>query len=139
MSTRETLPRYELNGGAFDSFEGFVEHFNRVVLRHHAWNGSLDALDDILGGGFGTPDGGFLIVWKDHTASKRTLGHGAMANWLEKSLSTCHPDNVASMQRQLAEAEGGQGPTLFDVLLNIFQTHGPGGEESEDNVLVELA
>jgi len=30
------------------------------------------------------------------------------------------------------------GPTLFDEIVEILRDHGPGGNESEDGILVEL-
>jgi len=30
------------------------------------------------------------------------------------------------------------GPTLFDKLVEFIRVHGPGGEEEEDGVLLEL-
>lgn len=38
------------------------------------WQGNLDALDDMLYGGFGTPEGGFLLVWNHSKRSEAALG-----------------------------------------------------------------
>ncbi|HEY7372734.1 MAG TPA: barstar family protein [Polyangia bacterium] len=46
----------------------------QTVLREHTWRGNLDAFNDILRGGFGTPDGGFVLVWQDHATSQHRLG-----------------------------------------------------------------
>ena len=54
--------------------EEFAKHFSVTVLRDHTWRGNLDAFNDILRGGFGTPDGGFVLVWRDHAASRNRLG-----------------------------------------------------------------
>jgi len=52
----------------------FAKHFSQRVLREHRWRGNLDAFNDILRGGFGTPDEGFVLVWRDHLTSREHLG-----------------------------------------------------------------
>ena len=49
------LPVLVIEGTAFDDFEGFQREFSRL-LTDYAWNGNLDAFNDILRGGFGTPE-----------------------------------------------------------------------------------
>ena len=65
---------YVIAGGAFSSLEEFAEYFSRTVLRAHVWRGNLNAFNDILRGGFGTPEEGFVLVWRDHETSKERLG-----------------------------------------------------------------
>ena len=38
------------------------------------WGRNLDAFNDVLRGGFGTPEGGFTLRWKNHATSRRRLG-----------------------------------------------------------------
>lgn len=61
---------------------------SRALNLTRRWNGSLDALDDILYGGFGTPEGGFEIVWTDAAVSRKQLGR-----WFDRVL-----DVIASHQ-----------------------------------------
>jgi hypothetical protein len=65
---------YVLDGSAFATLEEFSEHFSERVLRDYKWRGNLDAFNDVLRGGFGTPDGGFVLVWRDHALSRSRLG-----------------------------------------------------------------
>ena len=52
---------YVINGAKFSSFEEFVNYFSEVVLEDWQWNGNLDAFNDILRGGFGTPVEGYIF------------------------------------------------------------------------------
>jgi hypothetical protein len=130
---------YDLDGNAFATFEEFAQHFNARVLRGYQWRGNLDAFNDILRGGFGTPDGGFVLVWRDHALSRSRLGHAEMANRLERIRHTCHPSNLAQVDADLAAAQQGRGPTMFDLLVEIIRAHGEGGSEAEDGVELVLA
>jgi hypothetical protein len=35
-------------------------------------------------------------------------------------------------------AQHGQGPTLFDEVVEIIRDHGPGGRECDDGITLEL-
>jgi len=98
----------------------------------------LDALNDILRGGFGTPDEGFTIRVVNATAARRARGYPATIAWLEESTADCHPSNRAHLSALISEARAARGPTLFDMLVEIIRDHGPGGDESEDAVILEL-
>lgn len=95
-------PVLVINGGAFEDLDGFAQQFT-AYLHDHVWHGNLDAFNDILRGGFGTPEGGFVLRWQSSERSKELLG-----------------------------------PVLFGTLVEIIRTHGPGGDEAEDGVELEL-
>ncbi|MEH0825904.1 hypothetical protein [Micromonospora sp. CPCC 205714] len=57
---------------------------------------------------------------------------------MRQVLLTCQPSHRASVEARIRNAEHGQGPTLFDMIVEIIRDHGPGGEESEDDVRLEL-
>ncbi len=59
---RPLVQRYEIDGSEFSTLEGFAEHFSARVLDGDAWRGNPDAFNDILRGGFGTPEAGFCLV-----------------------------------------------------------------------------
>jgi hypothetical protein len=130
---------YVLEGTAFTTLEEFAQHFSDMVLRDYQWRGNLDAFNDVLRGGFGTPDGGFVLVWRDHALSRSRLGHAEMANRLERIRHTCHPSNLPSVETELAAARERVGPTLFDLVVEIIREHGEGGSEAEDGVELVLA
>jgi hypothetical protein len=43
------------------------------------------------------------------------------------------------VEADLAMARRGEGQTVFDILVEIIQVHGPGGRESGDDIDLELA
>lgn len=100
---------------------------------------NLDAFNDILRGGFGTPDGGFTLRWLNHEVSQRRLGYDETVRQLELRLQRCHPSNRKSVAAELARAQAHTGPTVFDWLVEIIRIHGPDGEEAEDRVELVLA
>jgi hypothetical protein len=107
-------------------------------LLDFSWHGSLDAFNDILRGACGTPDGGFVLRWWFSDCSRIALGYDAKASWLQQTLTTCHESNRDSMCRQLADAKRGEGPTLFDDLVELIRRHGRGGAEPDSAVDLEL-
>ncbi|MBG6133959.1 hypothetical protein IW245_000153 [Longispora fulva] len=127
-----------VDGANFGELAGFAAEFSRLLC-HYEWSGNLDAFSDILRGGFGTPDGGFILRWLNSDTSRAALGHEATMERLEGILRTCHPSNRDSVRARIARARRGEGPTLFDEIVDIIREHGPGGEEAEDEVVLELA
>ncbi len=129
---------YVLDGSAFSTLEGFFEEVSRVLIPDVAWGHNLDAFNDILRGGFGTPEGGFELIWKDHALSRDRLGYAETIRQLEKRLARCHPTNREAVAGKLATARSGSGPTVFDWLDEIIRDHGPGGQQADDHVLLSL-
>ena len=58
----DDLPVLIIDGACFSDFDGFAREFSRL-LRDYTWQGNLDAFNDILGGGFGTPEDGWVLRW----------------------------------------------------------------------------
>lgn len=129
------MPRaYILDGERITSLEAFYEEVSRSLIPGAAWGRNLDAFNDVLQGGFGTPDEGFTIRWVDSEISRSRLGYAETARQLEARLERCHPQNRPAVARDLMEAQSGRGPTVFDWLLEIIRQNGPDGEEAESNV-----
>ena len=51
-------PTLEIDGTRFDTLEGFYDEVSRQLIPRSDWGRNLDAFNDILRGGFGTPEGG---------------------------------------------------------------------------------
>jgi RNAse (barnase) inhibitor barstar len=133
-------PVIEIDGRAFDDLPGFYDEVSLKLLSPgQVWGRNLDALNDLLRGGFGTPEGGFVLRWRHSERSRECLGQSAMVRHLEAVLARCHPSSVPALQERLEVARRGEGASLFDELVSIFRRHGPGGRESEDGVELELA
>jgi RNAse (barnase) inhibitor barstar len=133
------MKTYEIDGENFSTLEEFYDEISRVVIPGAAWGRNLDAFNDILRGGFGTPDEGFVLRWKNHDVSRQRLAYAETVRQLEKRLKRCHPTNRQWVRSELDLARAGQGPTVFDWLLEILAVHGAGGEEAQDNVQLDLA
>jgi RNAse (barnase) inhibitor barstar len=130
--------RYELDGECFDTLAGFARHFSDRVLVNHAWDGNLDAFNDILRGGFGTPDEGFTLVWRNSELSRQRLGYSETVRFLEGRALHCLPANRAAIAADLERARMRQGRTVFDWLVEIISDHGVTGSQARDNVVLEL-
>lgn len=133
-----TLPVIEIDGARFNDLEGFWDEVSRQLFAGADWGRNLDAFNDILRGGFGTPNGGFVLRWANSQRSRVALGHEETVRWLERKLERCHPDNVPAVRADLEAARAGLGATLFDILVEIIHAHGAGGEEAEDCVALRL-
>ena len=131
-------PVYKIDGRNLSTLEEFYDEISRVLIPGAAWGHNLDAFDDILSGGFGTPDGGFVLRWINSQRSRERLGHRETARQLERRLERCHPTNRSHVRAELASARRADGPTVFDWLVEIIRNHGEGGEEAEDGVELEL-
>lgn len=133
-----SLRHFILDGTKVSSLATFAEEFSRVVLPDYTWNGNLDAFNDILRGGFGTPEEGFVLVWRGSNTSRENLGYEQTVRELEVRLARCHPSNRVDVEQHIRRAKRREGPTVFDWLVEIIADHGPGGEQSADNVFLEL-
>lgn len=128
----------EIDGQAFDDLEGFWDEVSRKLIPGASWGRNLDAFNDILRGGFGTPKGGFVLRWLRSARSRECLGYPETVRYLETKVLRCHPENVPYVKEELAAARRGEGTTVFDILVEIIRCHGDGGDEAEDAVELEL-
>ena len=131
-------PILEIDGARFSSLDGFYDEVSRALIPGADWGRNLNAFNDILRGGFGTPETGFVLRWKNAGLSRRRLGYKETARQLKANLKTCHPSNRNHVSGLIRDAKSGKGPTLFDQLIEIIGYHCPGGEEQEDGVDLEL-
>lgn len=86
-------PSFVIDGADFTNLEGFYEQVGRVLIPGVSWGMNLDAFNDILRGGFGTPDDGFTLCWKNSDLSRVSLGYPETVRHLESLLARCHPSN----------------------------------------------
>jgi hypothetical protein len=100
--------------------------------------GNLDAFNDLLRGGFGTPENGWILRWLNSELSRSALGYEATIQRLQQLLLTCRPSNRSNIEDRIRRARCRQGPTLFDEIVEIIRDHGPSGNEPEDGIVLEL-
>lgn len=123
-SLRKTLT---LDGGAVHDIASFYDEINRVFMAGESWRlgQSLDALDDLLRGGFGAIEGRepVIIIWRDIEHSKIALGRAATKRFYLSKLERPDLFNRELIQTKIAELEAGAGPTYFDIIIEIFSDH----------------
>jgi RNAse (barnase) inhibitor barstar len=127
-------PTLHIDGLDFSTLEEFFNHVSSRFGTGDTWGRNLDAFNDILRGGFGTPEGGFVLCWDHHDVSMKRLGYEETARQLRKRLARCHPNHIAHVETELAAALRHEGSTVFDWLVEIIRLHCPGGEEQEDGI-----
>ena len=112
-----------IDGANFSTMDGLFREFNRLfdVGPDEAVH-SLDALNDLLGGGIGKIPAGVRlhIRWLNSEKSREDFGYGATVIYYEKLLRRCHPNNRPRMEALLAEARRGEGETLFEKLTALI-------------------
>ena len=116
-----------IEGSRTHDIQSFYDEVNRVFMADEDWQlgPSLDALNDLLYGGYGAMLGAETldIVWRDIAHSREALGHEATrAYYLGK---IAHPDrfDVARFRRALTALDSGTGPTYFDLVMQIIAEH----------------
>ena len=78
---------FEINGNKFRSKKGFYRHVEQVFTNTLGWRigRSLDALEDILYGGFGRHDPGeeIRVIWSNFQKSRQCLNGNFLLEILE--------------------------------------------------------
>jgi len=139
-TTETGKPIFVIDGSHFDDLAGFAREISPWIDPDTWWydrHGNLDALDDVLEGGYGTPDCGFVIRWVHSDLSRAALGYGATERWLNHRFG----DQIGERQdllRLLDDARQGRGPTLFDHIVEIIRGWGPGGIQPADDIELYL-
>ncbi|MGA7570011.1 MAG: barstar family protein [Candidatus Aquilonibacter sp.] len=65
---------YVIDGHRINDRQSFYDEISEKLIPGVYWGRNLDAFDDILRGGFGTPDAGFIIRWDAAEESRLALG-----------------------------------------------------------------
>lgn len=107
-----------INGGHFSDLEGFYEEISQLFMKDEDWKvGTLDGFDDIL---YGVKTD---ITWKDSQKSKEDLGFDLTKEFYENKIKQGKPFNVKLIQQKLDELIAGNGQTLFEILIEIIESH----------------
>jgi RNAse (barnase) inhibitor barstar len=117
------IPTLYIDGTKFNTLEGFYDHVSEALIPGHDWGHNLDAFNDILSGGFGTPKGGFRLIWLNSSKSRLDLGFGETVRQLQVRARNCHPTNIPDVLARLQKAQNSQGTTVYDWLLEILKEH----------------
>ena len=116
-----------LQGSAVSDIPSFYAEINRVFMAGEDWQlgHSLDALDDMLYGGFGVLVGheSATLIWRDIEHSRSALGVDATRSWLQGKLAGSSVFNEATIAAQLKALDAGEGQTYFQIIMEIFAAH----------------
>ncbi|RKW69514.1 ribonuclease inhibitor [Galactobacter caseinivorans] len=116
-----------IQGAQVAGIADFYAELNRLLMQDEDWEvgPSLDALNDLLYGGIGA-----LVnverprfVWRDHAASRAALGVPATEEWLLSKLTSPAGFDQQGIRVQLAALRAGEGPSYFDLILEVFAEH----------------
>lgn len=103
----------------------FYAEINRVFMAKEDWRlgNSLDALNDLLYGGYGAIKGReqVRIIWRDVAASRAALGIEATRAFLAQKLQRPADFNVDTIGRQLDALNQGTGQTYFEIVVEIIR------------------
>ena len=116
-----------LNGKAVRDIDSFYEEVNRVFMSDEDWeiDNSLDALNDLLYGGFGAIKGNepVKLIWEDIDVSKSSLGYETTKAYYEQKLKPDSIFNKTLFREKLKVLEEGTGETYFDIIMTIISEH----------------
>ena len=121
------MTTFTIEGAAVHDIGSLYDEFDRVFMAGENWRigPSLDALNDLLHGGFGALHGAgdVRIVWSDSETSRRALGLAATIDYYREKLR--HPEtfNAPHFRLLLEQLEAGGGPTYFEIVLDVFAEH----------------
>lgn len=107
-----------INGSHFSNLEGFYEEVSNVFMKEADWKvGTLDGFNDVL---YGIETD---ITWKNSQKSKEDLGFNVTKEFYENKIRQGKPFNVQLIQQKLDELIDGNGQTLFEILIEIIESH----------------
>ena len=116
-----------IHADRFSDLAGFYEEINKLFMKGIDWEmgHSLDALNDILYGGFGVYDPGepVTVLWRNFSKSHSDLSFPETKRHYQMKIDKGYPYNVTLFEKKLAELENGSGQTLFDIIIEIFEDH----------------
>src|SRR5229473_3381796 len=119
-----------IDGNKFSDFEGLVYEFNINIFGdkepttlHRTWMGGFDQFNDLLRGGYGTPEEPFTIRCLNSHKSREDLGQVATLAWLESRKDKVHPTNRELWVNRIELMKYRVGETLFLMLVDIIVNH----------------
>ena len=116
-----------LVGADIHDSPSLYDEINRVFMAGEDWRlgPSLDALDDMLYGGFGAIDGEepVILVWEDFERMQTSLGRETTRTFLQAKLDRPDVFNTALIRRQLDDLERGEGQAYLEIVLEIIAGH----------------
>ncbi|MGF6418279.1 hypothetical protein ABH900_001758 [Stenotrophomonas sp. AN71] len=117
----------QIEGAAIDDIASLYAEINRVFMANESWQlgPSLDALDDLLHGGYGALAGhpAATLIWRDIAHTRAALGAEATRSWLQAKLDAPGTFNRQTVAGQLDALQRGEGQTYFEIVMEIVGGH----------------
>lgn len=118
MSSTNNKKMTVINGGHFSDLEGFYNEVSELFMNDEDWKvGTLDGFDDIL---YSIDSD---ITWKNSQKSREDLGYDLTKEFYENKIRIGKPFNVDLIQQKLDDLTDGKGQTLFEILVEIIESH----------------
>lgn len=121
------MVRLVIDGRRIHDITSLYDEINKEFMAGEDWKlaPSLDALNDLLHGGFGAIKGNepVELVWQGFEKNRVDLGFEATQHFYLEKLQ--HPKiyDQARIKQDLLALESGTGPTYFDIVLEIIADH----------------
>lgn len=119
--------QFIINGSSITDIPTFYEEINRVFMTDEDWKigHSLDALNDLMYGGFGAMKNtrAVTLLWLDADKSREALGPELTRAYYEEKLKPGSPYNKKLFKQKLLELENGKGETYFEIILSVISGH----------------
>ncbi|MCF2498291.1 ribonuclease inhibitor [Dyadobacter chenhuakuii] len=116
-----------IQGSSIQGIASFYTEINRLFMADEEWQiaESLDALDDLLYGGFGAAKGATALelIWRDMEFSRLSLGYEETRRYYLEKLRPGSPFNKALFSEKLKALETSEGKTYFDLVMDVFASH----------------
>lgn len=116
-----------IDGSKFNDIGEFYSEIDKALTKDLTWKTghNLDALNDLLHGGFGVHeyDEPIIIIWENSNKSKIDLGFNATIKHYQNMLRRCHSTNIDNVRALLEDAKQEKGDTLFDIIIQIIKEH----------------
>ncbi len=116
-----------IDGNNINDISSFYKEINKVFMQEENWQigESLDALNDMLYGGFGAIKGNeeVELIWKDFSKSRNALGLELTKAYYKNKLEQPSIFDVDLIKKKLTELENGTGKNYFDIILEIIEEH----------------
>lgn len=110
-----------IDGRDFSTLEEFYDVVGRVIVgSDHHGGGNLDWFNDILFWPCGEKGTCYTLVWRNADESRRRLGHRETVRQLQSRGTERFPNGTAKAVSNIHEASRGEGPTVFDWLVEII-------------------
>lgn len=119
--------KIQIDGSKIQDLTSLYKEFNDKLMPNEDWElgESLDALDDLLYGGFGEINGNEAIrfVWIDFERMKELFGYDFTLNFYQNKLKYPEIFNKELIQNSIEELQNGNGKTYFEIILEIIESH----------------